>query len=193
MAGGWEERVVTSGHVAPVWPPVLYRMPPDVWEKNLKAVKESAMQTSVGEAFLGKGVARAKTLRQECVWGYVAALARLPLWPTWRGREMVVSTVTPAMVRPLQLGRGETRGILSSSCWLRVGCPGQRWIRKASWRCWWPRQGGGGRNKEEQWWDSGRPEVEPTGLSDAGDVERGRNRSIPDDMDPQPEDSVALR
>ena len=35
-------------------------------------------------------------------------------------------------------GRGETRGILSSSCWLRVGCPGQKWIRKASWRCWWP-------------------------------------------------------
>lgn len=91
------------------------------------------------------------------------------------------------------VGRGETRGILSSSCWLRVGCPGQRWIRKAIWRCWWPRQGGGGRNGEERGWDSGRSEVEPTGFSDAGDVEHGKNRSIPDDTEPWPEDSAAFR
>ena len=89
-------------------------------------------------------------------------------------------------------GRGETRGILRFSCCLRVGYPRQKWIRKASWRCWWPGQDGSSRNKEERWWDSGRPEVEPTGLSDAGDVEHGRNRSTPDDTEPQLGDSVAL-
>ena len=45
--------------------------------KNLKAIKESAMQISVGEAFPGKGVASAKALRQEQAPGFQSQLCCL--------------------------------------------------------------------------------------------------------------------
>lgn len=63
-----------------------------------------------GRSIPGERSGQSKDPEAGACLGYVAALARLPLWPARKGREMVVSTVTPAMVRPLRWGEGRQEG-----------------------------------------------------------------------------------